>query len=56
VASEFTVVYRPVERFEVFALYYQDTPKWTGSNTLRPEEHEVKTQDVRAGVTYFGKF
>lgn len=51
VAREFTLVYRPVERFEVFAYYFQDTPKWTGYL-----QREVDTKDIRAGMTYFGKF
>ena len=51
VAKEFTLAYRPVERFEVFAYYFQDTPKWTGYL-----QREVDTKDIRAGMTYFGKF
>ena len=52
VAREFTVVYRPVERFEVFAFYFQDTPQSNYGYT----KSEVDTKDLRAGVTYFGKF
>ena len=56
ISGEFTVVYRPLERFEIFALYFQDSPKWVHANGLGQTEYEVKTQDIRAGVTYFGKF
>ena len=56
VSREFTVVYRPVERFEVFAYYFQDTPQWTGGGSQGTLEYEVDTKDLRAGVTYFGKF
>ena len=59
VAREFTIVYRPVERFEVFAHYFQDTPHWsrTGNlSTFGELAGETDTKDIRAGISYFGKF
>lgn len=60
VAPDITVVWRPIQRFEVFASYFNFAPEWTrtssDNNPLNVVSYDQDYWNFRGGVTYFGKF